>query len=167
MRVGNNTSSILLLWSLYLSMEAWSSWSDHISLYFPLPISRIITFGIRAMIQDWATWLRQDQIPIILEKIAALSKITDNHEQTLQEIKKQLQTLNMFMQKWADSEEQHQQSSQSRGCLVNAMISNEGHEHLPLGPIKNLRLKFPRFQGEDHTCWIYRANQFFFISQHS
>ena len=56
------------------------------------------------------------------------------------------------MQKWADSEEQRQQSPQSRGYLVNATVSNEGHEHLPLGPIKNLRLKFPRFQGEDPTC---------------
>ena len=44
------------------------------------------------------------------EKIAALSKITDNHEQTLRKIKKQLQTLTTFMQKWADFEEQRQQS---------------------------------------------------------
>ena len=87
------------------------------------------------MIQDWATWLRQDQIPIILEKIAALSKITDNHEQTLQEVKKQLQILTTFMQKWADSEEQCQKSSPSRGYLVNTTVNNEGHEQLPLEPI--------------------------------
>ena len=27
--------------------------------------------------------------------------------------------------------------------------------------IKNLKLEFPRFQGEDPTCWIYKTNQFF------
>ena len=69
------------------------------------------------------------------KKIAALSKITDNHEQTLQEVKKQLQILTIFMQKWADSEEQCQKSSPSRGYLVNTTVNNEGHEQLPLGPI--------------------------------
>lgn len=95
------------------------------------------------------------------EKIASLSKVTDSHEQTLQEVKKQLQIISTFMQKWANSKEHRRKSSQSRGCLVNATGSNEGYGTLPLGPIKNLRLEFPRFQGEDPTCWIYKANQFF------
>ena len=65
------------------------------------------------------------------------------------------------MQKWADSKEQCQKSSPSRGYLVNTTVNNEGYEQLPLGPIQNLRLEFPRFQGKDPTCWIYRDNQFF------
>ena len=69
------------------------------------------------------------------KKIAALSKIIDSHEQTLQEVKKQLQFLTTFMKKWADFEEQRQKSSPSRGYLVNTTVNNEGHEQLPLGPI--------------------------------
>ena len=31
----------------------------------------------------------------------------------------------------------------------------------PLNSIKNLRLDFPKFHGEDPTCWVYKTNQFF------
>ena len=36
------------------------------------------------------------------EKIATMSKVLDYHEQTLQEIHKQLQTINSFMQRIAE-----------------------------------------------------------------
>ena len=44
-----------------------------------------------------------------LEKIAALARISENHEHALQEIQKQLQTITRFMQKVAETEEKCQQ----------------------------------------------------------
>ena len=41
-------------------------------------------------------------------------------------------------------------------------IYNEGNsEFLSMNSFKNLKLEFPRFRGEDPTCWVYKANQFF------
>ena len=65
------------------------------------------------------------------------------------------------MQKWVESEEKRQQSPSSGGCLVNNTSNTTTQEPLLISPIKNLKLEFPRFQGEDPTCWVYRANQFF------
>ena len=42
------------------------------------------------------------------KKIAALSKIADSHEQTLQEIQMQLQTIIRFMQKLVEVEDKRQ-----------------------------------------------------------
>ena len=42
------------------------------------------------------------------EKIATLSKVADSHEQTLQEIHKQLQTIIGFMQKLVEVEDKRQ-----------------------------------------------------------
>ena len=65
------------------------------------------------------------------------------------------------MQKWVESEEKRQQSPSSGGCLVNNTSNTTTQEPLLISPIKNLKLEFPRFQGEDPTCWVYQANQFF------
>ena len=95
------------------------------------------------------------------EKLAALAKISENHEHALQEIQKQLQTIAGFMQKVVETEDKRQQipNSGSRALLIN---NNEGNsESSTLNSIKNLRLEFPRFHGEDPTCWVYKANQFF------
>ena len=96
-----------------------------------------------------------------LEKIAALARISKNHEHALQEIQKQLQTIAGFMQKVVETEEKCQQipNSSSRALLINNNRRNL--ESSPLNSIKNLRLDFPRFHGEDPTCWVYKANQFF------
>ena len=34
-------------------------------------------------------------------------------------------------------------------------------ESSSVSSIKNMKLEFPRFQGEDPNCWIYKTNQFF------
>ena len=39
------------------------------------------------------------------EKIATLSKVLEHHKQTLQEIQKQLQAINVFMQRMVEAEE--------------------------------------------------------------
>ena len=95
------------------------------------------------------------------EKIAALSKASEQHEQTLQEIQKQLQAINVFMQRMVEAEEKKQRSSNlgSKGLLVNSNLGVSEPSSMNL--IKNLKLEFPRFQGEDPTCWLYRARQFF------
>ena len=95
------------------------------------------------------------------EKLAALAKIFENHEHALQEIQKQLQTIARFMQKVAEIEKKRQQipNSGSQALLINNNGGNS--EYSALNSIKNLRLDFPRFHGEDPTCWVYKANQFF------
>ena len=95
------------------------------------------------------------------EKLAALAKISENHEHALQEIQKQLQTIAGFMQKVVETEDKRQQipNSGSRALLINNNGGNS--ESLTLNSIKNLRLEFPRFHEEDPTCWVYKANQFF------
>lgn len=95
------------------------------------------------------------------KKIAALSKVSEHHEQTLQEIQRQLQTINVFMQRMVEAEEKKQQSpnSGSKAILVNNNLGNSESSSMNL--IKNLKLEFPRFQGEDPTCWVYDAKKFF------
>ena len=95
------------------------------------------------------------------KKLAALAKISENHEHALQEIQKQLQTIAGFMQKVAETEDKHQQitNSGSRALLINNNGGNS--ESSTFNSIKNIRLEFPRFHGEDPTCWVYKANQFF------
>lgn len=39
------------------------------------------------------------------KQIAALSKVSKHHEQTLQEIQKQLQAINVFMQRMVEAKE--------------------------------------------------------------
>ena len=65
------------------------------------------------------------------------------------------------MQRMVEAKEKRQQasSSSSQALLVNNHVGNS--ESLPVNFIKNLKLEFPRFQGEDPTCWVYRAKQFF------
>ena len=94
------------------------------------------------------------------EKIAALAKVSENHEHALQEIQKQLQTITGFMQRIVEAKDKHQiPNSSSRALLIN---SNGGNpKSSPLNSLKNLKLDFPRFHGEDLTCWVYKANQFF------
>ena len=45
----------------------------------------------------------------------------------------------------------------------SALFTNNANNLKPstMNYIKNLILEFLRFQGEDPTCWDYRANQFF------
>ena len=95
------------------------------------------------------------------EKLAALAKIFENHEHALQEIQKQLQTIAGFMQKVTETEDKHQQipNSGSQALLINNNGGNS--ESSTFNSIKNIRLEFPRFHGEDPTCWVYKANQFF------
>ena len=96
-----------------------------------------------------------------LEKIAALSKVFENHKHTLQEIQKQLQTITEFMQRIVEVEDKHQISnSSSRDLLINSNGGNLESSHS--NSLKNLKLDFPRFCGKDPTCWVYKANQFFF-----
>ena len=65
------------------------------------------------------------------------------------------------MQRMVEAKEKRQQASSSspQALLVNSHVGNS--ESLPVNFIKNLKLEFPRFQGEDPTCWVYRAKQFF------
>ena len=95
------------------------------------------------------------------KKLATLAKISENHEHALQEIQKQLQTIAGFMQKVAEIKDKHQQipNSSSRALLINNNGGNS--ESSTLNSIKNIRLEFPGFHGEDLTCWVYKANQFF------
>ena len=95
------------------------------------------------------------------KKLATLAKISENHEHALQEIQKQLQTIAGFMQKVAETEDKHQQipNSSSRALLINNNGGNS--ESSTLNSIKNIRLEFSRFHGEDPTCWVYKVNQFF------
>ena len=90
----------------------------------------------------------------------ALSKITDCHEHTQQEIQKQLQAINSFMQRMVEAEEKRQVSPMHGS---SALLTNNANnlELSTMNYIKNLILEFLRFQGEDPTCWDYRANQFF------
>ena len=90
----------------------------------------------------------------------ALSKITDCHEHTQQEIQKQLQAINSFMQRMVEAEEKRQVSPMHGS---SALLTNNANnlELSTMNYIKNLILEFLRFQGEDPTCWDYKANQFF------
>jgi len=93
-----------------------------------------------------------------------MSKVLDCHEQTLQEIQKQLQTLNSLMQRIAENEEK-QLNSPINGSQALQIGNANNLESSLVCTIKNLKLEFPRFHGEDPTCWIYKTNQFF--SYHS
>ena len=79
----------------------------------------------------------------------------------MQEIQRQLQTINVFMQKMVEAEEEKQQSPNSgfKAILVNNNLGNLESSSMNL--IKNLKLEFPRFQGEDPTYWVYLAKKFF------
>ena len=94
------------------------------------------------------------------EKIASLAKVSENHKHALQEIQKQLRTIIGFMQRIVEAEDKcHISNLGSRAVLIN---SNGGNpESSPFNSLKNLKLDFPRFRGEDPTCWVYKANQFF------
>ena len=98
------------------------------------------------------------------EKITMMSKVLDCHEQTLKEIQKQLQPPNSFMQRIVKNEEKrlHSPINGSRAFQIG---NANNLESFVVCPIKNLKLEFPRFQGEDPTYWIYKTNQFF--SYHS
>ena len=95
------------------------------------------------------------------EKITALTRVSENHEHALQEIQKQLQVINGFMQRMVETKEKRQQdpNSGSHALLVNNHVGNS--DSLPQHSIKNLKLEFSRFHGEDPICWVYKANQYF------
>ena len=61
-----------------------------------------------------------------------------------------------------ETKEKRQQASNSgsQALLVNNNGGNS--KNLSLNSIKNLKLEFPRFHGEETNCGVYRANQFFF-----
>ena len=82
-----------------------------------------------------------------------MSKVLDCHEQTLQEIQKQLQTLNSFMQRIAENEERCL-NSPNNGSRALQIGNTTNLESSSVCTIKNLKLDFPRFHGEDPTCWI-------------
>ena len=64
------------------------------------------------------------------------------------------------MQKLVEVEDKRQSPIQGSQALLQSR--NHGvHESPIMNPIKNLKLKFPTFQGKDLTCWICRTNQFF------
>lgn len=95
----------------------------------------------------------------IQEQIAALSRVTHHHDQTLQEIQKQLQSINAFMQKTVEAEDKRNSSSGLRGHAASTELTL-------VNPSKPLKLEFSKFQGEDPSCWIYRANEFFLSTLH-
>ena len=64
------------------------------------------------------------------------------------------------MQKLVKVEDKRQSPIQGSRALLQSS-NNGAHESPIMNPIKNLKLEFPRLQGEDPTCWIYRTNQFF------
>jgi len=92
-------------------------------------------------------------------RFAALSRVTDHHDQTVQEIQKQLQSINAFMQKMAQAEDKRHSSSGLQGHAASTELTL-------VDPSKPLKLEFPKFQGEDPSCWIYRANEFFLSTIH-
>ena len=94
------------------------------------------------------------------EKITTMSKVLDCHEQTLQEIQKQLQTLNSFMQRIAENEERHL-NSPNNGSRTLQIGNTTNLESSPVCTIENWMLDFPQFDGADPTCWIYKTNQLF------
>ena len=83
------------------------------------------------------------------EKITALTKITDHHDQALQEIHKQLQFVSLLMQKMVESEERRQQSG-PQGYHVPS--NSAATESALVSQIKPLKFEFPRFQGDDPAC---------------
>ena len=90
----NNTEITLLSLSLSLSISVFFSWRPR-SPQSDLPqstkstqFSRCLTFGIRALIHNFPTMTETRSNSQNSEKIAALYKVTDSHEQTLQGIQK-------------------------------------------------------------------------------
>ena len=64
------------------------------------------------------------------------------------------------MQRMVEAEEKRQVSPMHGS---SALFTNNANNLKPstMNYIKNLILEFLRFQGEDPTCWDYRANQYF------
>lgn len=90
------------------------------------------------------------------EKITTLTKISETREHALQEIHKQLRAINVFMQRMAENDEKRQQSPNSGSRALTSNANNL--DSLAIHSIKNMKLEFPRFHGEDPTCWVYRTN---------
>ena len=89
----NSLMNILLDNLLSLSLSLWrpgSSRSDLHNSLLPNSIIRFSIFGIRAVDPYSSTMAETRSNSQNSEKIAALSKVTDSHEQSLQEIQKQL-----------------------------------------------------------------------------
>ena len=64
------------------------------------------------------------------------------------------------MQRIAKNEEKHLNSPMNGSQALQ--IRNVNNVESSSGcTIKNLKLEFPWFHGEDPTCWIYKTNQFF------
>ena len=76
------------------------------------------------------------------EKITTMSKVLDCHEQTLQEIQKQLQALNSFMQRIVEDEEKRL-NSPINGSRALQIGNANNLESSSVCPIKNLKLEFP------------------------
>ena len=46
----------------------------------------------------------------------------------------------------------------NNGITRHEVVPQEGFQQVQL---KSIRLEFPRFNGDDHIGWVYKANQFF------
>ena len=80
-----------------------------------------------------------------------MSKVLNYHEWTLQEIHKQLQTINSLMQRIAEIEEKSIHSPINRSQALQ--IGNANNlESSSVSSIKNLKLEFPSLQGKDPNC---------------
>ena len=64
------------------------------------------------------------------------------------------------MQRIAKNEERLL-NSPNNGSRTLQIGNTTNLESSPVCTIQNLMLDFPRFHGEDPTCWIYKTNQFF------
>ena len=96
------------------------------------------------------------------EKIAALAKVTDQHGIVLEEIQKQLQSLNQFMQKIIEAEDRRKFVPRDHHATNDSTTA----ESFYMNPGKPLKLDFPRFQGEDPACWV-PSYSVFFLLQHT
>ena len=84
----------------------------------------------------------------------ALSKITDCHEHTQQEIQKQLQAINSFMQRMVEAEEKRQVSPMHGS---SALFTNNANNLKPstMNYIKNFDIGIPSFsRGRSHLLGL-------------
>lgn len=65
----------------------------------------------------------------------------------------------LYMQKMAEAEDKRHSSSGLRGHAASTELTL-------VNPSKPLKLEFPKFQGEDPSCWIYRVNEFYLSTIH-
>ena len=93
------------------------------------------------------------------ENIAALAKVTDQHDIILEEIQKQLQSLNQFMQKIIEAEDRRKFVPRDHHATNDSTTAESFYMNLG----KPLKLDFPRFQGEDPASCILSYSVFFLL----